>query len=78
MTKAEQQRVSMLCRLAWHELLAKNKKILPVSYDDALLLRRAGARRVFYGRKDQKHRVELDLYGHIFVHEDEYYFSVPS
>ena len=52
--------------------------MLSVSLDDALLLRKAGANRVFYGRSKGKHRVELDLYGHIFVHEDDYYFYVPA
>ena len=78
MTKKEDARVSLLCGLAWHELLANRNKKLSVSLDDALLLRKAGAKRVFFGRSKGKHRVELDLYGHIFVHEDDYYFLVSA
>ena len=78
MTKKERDRVSALCHLAWHELLANRSRMLSVSLDDALLLRKAGAKREFFGRSKGKQRVELDLYGHIFVHEDEYYFYIPA
>lgn len=78
LTVSEEKRKSSLCRLAWFELLNKGNKTASVSLDDIYLLMKAGARRVVYGLIDKKWRVEVDLYGHIFVYEDTRYFFIAD
>ena len=78
LTAGERRRVSALCHRAWSELLVNRSKKVSVSLEDILLLVKAGARRVIYGKLGNVWHVEVDLYGHIFLYQDEYYFYVPE
>lgn len=78
LTENEKKRVSSLCLWAWNKWLIDRSKMVSVPLEDIELLLRAGAVRTSYGKIGPKWRVEVDLYGHAFLFEDEYYFFVPE